>query len=83
MRITEVHVTGEAQNFAVIKRKAGSESIEIEVITPTGNDTVRVGANDEDGLREAARRLQRQLDGFRGCGGDIRPYANVLEQMAG
>ncbi|HYD02466.1 MAG TPA: hypothetical protein VEB22_14660 [Phycisphaerales bacterium] len=82
MRITEVHITGEAQNFAVIKRKAGSDSIEVEVITPTGNNTVRVSANDDKGLWEAAQRLQRQLDGFRGCGGDVRPYLGVLQSLS-
>lgn len=81
MRITRIEIAGEApERFATLQRRHGSDELAIEIIQPTGTEkfALRIGHVD---LWEWAKLLQRRLDGRRGCGGDIREYRDLLEQI--
>ncbi len=82
MRYTKIEIEGEAGLFASVTRKRLSGVIEVEVVAPTGTRAMTCKAGDDEDRWALAQRLQAELDGQRGCGGDIRDYAAVLERFA-
>ena len=85
MQITRVDIEGRRGRFATIARKAGSEYIEVTILTPQQPDgekrLVHAKADDEELLAEA-RKLQTVLDGRLGTNGDIDSYYRELQRFA-
>jgi hypothetical protein len=85
MRITRVDIEGRQGRFATIARRAGSEYIEVTILTPQQPDgekrLVHGRCNDEETWGEA-RRLQMSLDGRLGTNGDIDGYYRELQRLA-
>lgn len=82
MRITEVHLAGINNVFAVARRKQGSVNIEVEIITPHSARKHTVAADDRDDLWSMAECLHHACEGVRGCVGDITPFFQPLELMS-
>ena len=82
MRYTRIDIEGDAGIFASLTRKRGDEAIDIEIISPDGETSLRVNTKDRDAQWAMAERLQATLDGVRGCGGDIREYFHAIEHLA-
>lgn len=82
MRITELHLEGPSQHFAVVRRKRDSAYLDVEIITPGGTIKHAVAADDREDLWSMAQCLQATLDGQRGAGGDVRAYFAPLELMS-
>jgi hypothetical protein len=79
MRITRIDVEGEAGRFAIMTRKRGSETIEVEILvaeTPNGR-IHHVQASDEDDLASMADCLQHELRG-----GNRADYQQALRSLA-
>ncbi len=82
MRITELRLEGPAGNFATLKRKRDCDTLEIQIITPRGEQPLlRPAADDKNDLWSAAEAVQEALDGYPGAGGDIREYFRVIETL--
>ena len=84
MRITEVHLAGTNNVFAVARRKQGSANIEVEIIAPPPHATRKhtVAADDRDDLWSMAECIHHAFEGGRGCVGDITPFFQPLELMS-
>ena len=83
MRITRIDIQGgNPQHFARIERRAFEDRVEIEILKPTGSTKHSLDARKPDDLWALACTIQHALDGQRGCGGDIREYRDLLEQIA-
>ena len=86
MRTTRIDVEGDAPGrYATITRRTGSRHIEVTILTPEQPNGRKVQINagaDKDELWAEAARLQKTLDGFCGCGGDINGYFNLLATFA-
>ena len=94
MRITSIELAGTSKTklrdgspglpraFAKVSRKAGDEFITVEVITPGGERTHHVQAEDADDQWSMAECLQETLDGHKGTNSDINDYYRELCRFA-
>lgn len=89
MRITSIELAGSIEKgkrlpraFARIGRKLGSESIDVTILLPGGEETQHLDAGREDDIRSMARRLQRLLDGYHGTPSEIEDYCRELQRFA-
>jgi len=89
MRITSLELAGSVEDgqvlpraFAKISRKQGAEQITVELLTPGGDRTHHVGADDRDDQWSMAQILQHALDGYEGTNSEINDYMRVIEQLA-
>ncbi len=82
MRITEVHLAGTNNVFAIARRKQGSMNIEVEIIAPHATRKHTVAADDRDDLWSMAECIHHAFEGCRGCVGDITPFFQPLELMS-
>ena len=88
MRITNIELAGGVEDgqalpraFAKISRKQGDEYITVELLTPGGDRTHHVGADDRDDQWSMAQILQHALDGYEGTNTDVAEYLRVIEMM--
>jgi len=89
MRITNIELAGGVEDgqalpraFAKISRKQGDEYITVELLTPGGDHTHHVGADDRDDQWSMAQILQHALDGYEGANSEINDYMRIIEQLA-
>ena len=94
MRITSIELAGTSNTklrdgspglpgaFAKISRKQGDEHITVELLTPGGERTHHVQADDVDDQWSMAECLQAHLDGYDGTNSEIEEYARVLQHFA-
>ena len=94
MRITAIELAGSskatlrdgspglARAFARISRRAGDEHIRVELMTPAGERTHQVQADDEDDLFSMAQVLQHALDGYEGTNSEVQDYLRLLQYLA-
>ncbi len=89
MRITNIELAGGIEDnqvlpraFAKIARKQGDEHITVELLTPGGDRTHHVGADDRDDQWSMAQILQHALDGYEGANSEINDYMRIIEQLA-
>mgnify|MGYP006311335761 CR=1 FL=1 len=105
MRITTIEFAGTpktttrdgeglARAFARIERKPYSDEIEVTILTPGGEETVRLPAKTQDAanIRERvetgdplwamAERLQETLDGCVGTNSMVHDYFRELQRLA-
>ena len=62
--------------------KPPAATIEVEIIEPEGERMLRAPANNRQHLWRVAEVVQERLDGFRGAGGDVRDYFDLIERIA-
>ena len=67
--------------FAKISRKLGDEHIAVELLTPAGDRTHQVQADDRDDQWSMAEILQHALDGYVGTNGDIDGYFRTIRML--
>jgi hypothetical protein len=84
MRTTRIDLTGRPGCFATVSRKAGSRTIDIEVLTPDCPDGAVIKADpmNEASQRYAAGWLHRQLEGYEGTAGDVLEYLRMIQTFA-
>lgn len=82
MEYRGIEIEGQRGSYAQLRRKPGSEVIEVELLTPTLNRTHYVRADDPEDQWSMAECLQETLEGRRGTGLDIRTYFSVIEHLA-
>src|SRR5690606_36105600 len=86
-RLTSIELTsGETQTtpkvVAILKRVPGVRYIDIAILHADGRrEEHHVPAADLDARWDMAERLQRDLDGIRGAGGDIRAISHLLDLL--
>ena len=93
MRITSIELAGTSRTtlgdgtsglpraFARLSRKMGDEHITVELVTPHGERTHQVQADDADDQRSMAQILQHALDGHIGINGDIDEYFRAIQML--
>ncbi len=89
MRVTSLELAGEPTRdggmpraFARIGRRLGSETIEVTIVLPGGEQTHTAAADSEGELWAMAQRLQEHLDGGRGTNSEINEYLRELQRFA-
>ena len=68
--------------FASISRKRGSDTIDVELLTPGNERTHHVQADCDEDIWSMAECLQYQLDGHKGTNSMIHDYLRVLQRFA-
>ena len=89
MRITRLTFAGTIEKgqiapraFATASRKIGSEFIEVEIATSSGDFHHIVDADCEEDVFSMAEILQRHLDGFEGTNSMINEVYRELQKLA-
>lgn len=89
MRITKIEFAGATKKgqkipdaFATIHRLAGSEYIDVAIMTPGGSRTHNVQADSQEDIFSMAERLQETLDGYVGSNSDVHAYYNELLKLS-
>ena len=81
MKYTRIDLA-ESDRFAVLTRKRGSNQLEVELLLRGREEKHTVAVDDKDAVWRMAQLVQERLDGYRGCGGDVRSYYLPLELMS-
>lgn len=88
MRITRIDVEDDSgTRFGRMSRKRDSSSIEVELLTPDHEDTIRCAAGataveERDDRWATAECVQLMLDGVRGTNSMIHDYFNLITSLA-
>lgn len=84
MRITRTEIEGSAGHYATIARRAGSDQIEVTILTPANPNgrLHQVQAACEEDAWSMAECLQYHLDGVRGTNSMIQDYYRELQRFA-
>jgi len=94
MRITSIELAGTSKTtlrdgspgipgaFARICRAGGDDHITVELLTPGGERSHEVQADDRDDQWSMAQILQHALDGYEGANSEIQEYLRVLQYFA-
>lgn len=84
MRITRMDLEGSPGHYATIARRAGSDHIEVTILTPDQPDgrVHHVQADCDEDLWSMAECLQYHLDGHRGTNSMIHDYLRELQRFA-
>jgi len=80
MKIIEITVQGAAAYNATIRRQ--ERFIEVRLVGPLGAEKRMADAGNQDDQYEAARWMQRILDGGRGTNSMINDYYRLIQQLA-
>lgn len=79
MRITKIEYTGNPANEPIAIESNGY-CVAVFALGKTCRRLIMC-IDLASGLEEGAVELQKFLDGFTGCSGDIAPYKQLLEQL--
>ncbi len=89
MRITSIELAGKPTRdggmpmaFARIGRRLGSDTIEVTIVLPGGEQTHTAAADRPEDLWAMAHRLQEHLDGGRGTNSEINEVYRELQRFA-
>ena len=89
MNITSINLAGTIEEgrhmpraFARLSRSITDEHIDVELLTPSGECTNHIVANDRDDQWSMAETLQHTLDGHQGTNGDIDGYFRIIQMLA-
>ncbi len=85
MRITRIDIEGQTGRYATIKRRIGSSTIEVEILTPDcpdGKIHAIDAKADETTLWRAANDLHHALEGHPGTNCDVHDYYREIQRLA-
>ena len=89
MRITNIELPGriekgkkQPRSLARIRRRIGSNHIEVQILAPSGDQRHQIQADDDEDIRSMAKCLQYQLDGYKGTSADVDACYRELQRFA-